>query len=123
MIISDKFGGVDRDYVNFSVPEGEIVKSMILDTFTGDDKVAFFAIQNNDKYTANDDINLMISYGHFGPGTELNKIGMDVLYYEKSSYYGYNQREKIELGPGKYTLRVQQGSSSDASYSFIFYLK
>ena len=123
LIISDKFGGVDRDYINFIVPQGETVKSMILESFTGEDKVAFYALQKNDKYTANDDISLMISYGHFGPGTDYNKIGSDLLYYEKSSYYGSAQREKIELGPGYYTLRVQQGNSSDASYAFTIYLK
>ena len=63
LIISDNFGGLDRDYINFIVPQGETVKSMILESFTGEDKVAFFALQKNDKYTANDDINLMISYG------------------------------------------------------------
>ena len=123
LIISDNFGGLDRDYINFIVPKGETVKSMILESFTGEDKVAFFALQKNDKYTANDDITLMISYGHFGPGTDDNKIGSDLLYYEKNSYYGYAQREKIELDAGYYTLRVQQGNSSNASYSFSIYLK
>ena len=123
LIISDNFGGLDRDYINFIVPKGETVKSMILESFTGEDKVAFFALQKNDKYTANDDITLMISYGHFGPGTDDNKIGSDLLYYEKSSYYGYAQRDKIELDAGFYTLRVQQGNSSNASYSFSIYLK
>ncbi|GIS31044.1 MAG: hypothetical protein Ct9H90mP2_14270 [Dehalococcoidia bacterium] len=42
----------------------------------------------------------MISYGHFGPGTDDNKIGSDLLYYKKNSYYGYAQREKIELDAG-----------------------
>ncbi len=119
--ISDNFGGIDRDYVTFTVPENTKVKYIILNSFVGEDDIAFFALEKNDKYTALDDINKMVSYGHFGPGTDFNKIGSDILYYDKN--LDQKTREKIELEPGKYTVRLQQGTSLNASYSFTVYLE
>ena len=121
ILISDNFGGIDRDYVTFTVPENTKVKYIILNSFVGEDDIAFFALENNNKYTALDDINKMISYGHFGPGTDFNKIGSDILYYDKN--LDQKTREKIELEPGEYTFRLQQGTSLNASYSFTVYLE
>jgi len=120
ILIADNFGGVDRDYVTFTVPENTNVKHIILNSFKGEDEIAFFALEKNDKYTALDDISKMISYGHFGPGTDFNKIGSDILFYDKN--IDQKTRKKIELEPGVYTFRLQQGTSANASYSFTVYL-
>jgi len=121
ILISDDFGGIDRDYITFTVPENTKVKSIILNFFEGEDDIAFFAIEKNKKYTAKDDINKMVSYGHFGSGTEYNKIGKNILYYDKN--IDQKTREKVELEPGEYTIRLQQGTSLNASYSFTVYLE
>ena len=121
ILISDNFGGLDRDYVTFTVPENTKAKYIILNSFFGEDDIAFFALEKNDKYTALDDINKMISYGHFGPGTDFNKVGSDILYYDKN--IDQKTREKVELEPGEYTFRFQQGTSLNASYSFTVYLE
>ena len=121
ILISDQFGGIDRDYITFTVPEKAKVKSIILKSFTGEDKIAFFALEKNNKYTVNDDITKMISYGHFGPGTDYSQVGNDILYYDKN--IDQKTREKVELGPGEYTLRIQQGTSANASYELIVYLE
>jgi len=120
ILISDGFGGFDRDYITFTVPENSQVKSIILKSFTGEDDIAFFALENKNKYTALDDISKMISYGHFGPGTDFNNIGSDILYYDKNT--NQKTREKVVLESGDYTFRLQQGNSANASYSFIVYL-
>ena len=121
IIISNEFGGNDRDYMNFNVPENFMVDSIILKSFTGEDQIAFFAIQKNNQYTAQDDISNMVAYGHFGPGSEHNKIQNNILYYDKN--IDQKSRVKVNLGYGDYTFRIQQGTSSNASYSFEVLLK
>ena len=121
IIISNDFGGIERDYVTFNIPENFIVDSIILNSFTGKDQIAFFAIQKNNKYTAQDDITKMISYGHFGPGSERNKIESNILYYDKNT--DQKSRVKVNLASGDYTFRIQQGTNSNASYSFEVLLK
>ena len=113
--ISNIFGDNNRDYVGFKVKENFFVEAINLIDYYGQDKIAFFAIQKNDKFTAEDDITKMLSYGHFGPESSYNKVGQNILYYSKNMD---SNRDKVVLDPGDYVMRIQQGNSENASYEF-----
>ena len=113
--ISNIFGDNNRDYVGFTVKENFFVEAINLIDYYGQDKIAFFAIQKNDKFTAEDDITKMLSYGHFGPESNYNKVGQNILYYSKNMD---SNRDKVVLDSGDYVMRIQQGNSENASYEF-----
>ena len=57
----------------------------------------------------------MLSYGHFGPESNYNKVGQNILYYSKNMD---SNRDKVVLDSGDYVMRIQQGNSENASYEF-----
>ena len=69
MYLDVKFTDESNIYLNLNIPEGFVLKELIVDKYEGDDKIAFFAIQEGTTYTAGDDIFQMVSWGHFGPSS------------------------------------------------------
>ena len=57
----------------------------------------------------------MLSYGHFGPESNYNKVGQNILYYSKNMD---SNRDKVVLDSGDYVMRIQQGNSENESYEF-----
>ena len=119
LYILNEFGDNNRDYVLFSIKENFYSDSIKLLSYKGEDKIAFFAIEANNKFTANDDISKMIAYGHFGPDSEYNKIDENILYYSSNLD---SPREEVILEPGDYVFRIQQGNNENASYIFVIEL-
>ena len=120
LVIDNSFGDGNKDYVTFIVPENTQITKIILEEYSGEDKIAFFAIQKGGKYTAKDETTEMLIYGHFGPDAGLRTVGNNILIMPNPDVLNTIQ-EKI-LNPGQYTMRIQQGSSTDASYTLVAYI-
>ena len=98
-------------FLNLDVPEGFILEKLIVEKYEGEDEIAFFGIQKGKKYTAEDDITKMISWGHFGPNSN------DILYY--SDNLEFKNKVKVTLDSGSYSIRFAQNNYKDANYHLI----
>ena len=56
MYLDVKFTDESNIYLNLNIPEGFVLKELIVDKYEGHDKIAFFAIQEGRTYTAGDNI-------------------------------------------------------------------
>ena len=117
MLITNTFGDGNKDYVTFNVEPGFILNSIILTEYTGEDKIAFFAIQSGPQYTAANDITQMLVYGHFGPNTGYRTVGENILIDVNKTNDG--KPSQISLEEGMYTIWIQQGASTQAHYKFL----
>ena len=68
----------DKDYVTFTVGTNAIT-ALYLTKYVGVDLKAFFAIQEGDAWTAEQNVNLMLTYGHLGPWDPSLAVGSNVL--------------------------------------------
>ena len=68
----------DKDYVTFTVGTNAIT-ALYLTKYVGVDLKAFFAIQEGDAWTAGQNVNLMLTYGHLGPWDPSLAVGSNVL--------------------------------------------
>jgi hypothetical protein len=68
----------DKDYVTFTVGTNDIT-ALYLTKYVGVDLKAFFAIQQGTAWTAGQDVNQMLTYGHLGPWDPSLAVGSNVL--------------------------------------------
>ena len=68
----------DKDYVTFTVGTNDIT-ALYLTKYVGVDLKAFFAIQEGSAWTAGQNVNLMLTYGHLGPWDPSLAVGSNVL--------------------------------------------
>ena len=68
----------DKDYVTFTVGTNSIA-ALYLTKYVGVDLKAFFAIQQGTAWTAGQDVNQMLTYGHLGPWDPSLAVGSNVL--------------------------------------------
>ena len=68
----------DKDYVTFTVGTNDIT-ALYLTKYAGVDLKAFFAIQEGDTWTAGQDVNQMLTYGHLGPWDPSLAVGSNIL--------------------------------------------
>jgi hypothetical protein len=68
----------DKDYVTFTVGTNDIT-ALYLTKYVGVDLKAFFAIQEGDTWTAGQDVNQMLTYGHLGPWDPSLAVGSNIL--------------------------------------------
>ena len=98
-------------YLNLDIPKGFVLKELIVEKYEGNDKIAFFAIQEGTTYTAGDDILKMISWGHFGPESG------NILFY--SDNLESKNKVPVTLSSGKYSIRFAQNNYRDAKYFLV----
>ena len=67
----------DKDYVTFTVGTNDIT-ALYLTKYVGLDLIAFFAIQEGDAWTAGQDVDQMLTYGHLGSGGGI-PVGSNIL--------------------------------------------
>jgi plastocyanin len=67
----------DKDYVTFTVGTNDIA-ALYLTKYVGLDLIAFFAIQEGDAWTAGQNVNQMLTYGHLGSGGSV-PVGTNIL--------------------------------------------
>ena len=68
----------DKDYVTFTVGTNSI-SALYLTKYVGVDLKAFFAIQQGTAWTAGQDVNQMLTYGHLGPWDPSLAVGSNIL--------------------------------------------
>ena len=67
----------DKDYVTFTTGTTPI-SAFYLTKYVGLDLIAFFAIQQGTAWTAGNDVNQMVTYGHLGSGGQM-PVGSNIL--------------------------------------------
>ena len=114
-----------RKYIQFTVPNGKILKQLILNKYVGDDKIAFYGIYKTvEIWEPNEEIVPYLSaWGHI----ESEKfIGKNILSYSESLELTIDQRDGngyVTLKPGTYIMIVQNGNITNAEYEFSFILE
>jgi plastocyanin len=76
VVNSNQLSG-DKDYVTFTVGTNDIT-AFYLTKYVGVDLIAFFAIQEGNAWTAGQNVNLMLTYGHLGSGGQM-PVGTNIL--------------------------------------------
>ena len=109
----------DREYARFTIPPGLALESVFLRSYTGADGLSFIGTQRGSTFTeppgAANPANLL-GYTHFGPGA--GNVGADIL-PAMGSGFG-SQGFTPPLGPGDYSLWMQQTGSIPTGYTFDF---
>ena len=114
-----------RKYTQITVPDGKILKQLILNKYIGDDKIAFYGIYKTvEIWEPNEEIVPYLSaWGHI----ESEKfIGKNILSYSEFLELSIDQRDGngyVTLGPGTYIMIVQNGNITNAKYEFSFILE
>ena len=114
-----------RKYIQFTVPNGRILKQLILNKYVGDDKIAFYGIYKTvEIWEPNEEIVPYLSaWGHI----ESEKfIGKNILSYSEFLELSIDQRDGngyVTLKPGTYVMIVQNGNITNAEYEFSFILE
>ena len=67
LYLSGSVSSTDPDYFHIPVPSGWRLKELSLRSYQSTDKVAFFAVQKGEKFTAGQNLSLMLAGRHFGP--------------------------------------------------------
>ena len=111
MYLDVKFTDESNIYLNLNIPEGFVLKELIVDKYEGHDKIAFFAIQEGSTYTAGDDIFQMVSWGHFGPSSG------NILFYSDNLESG--KKVPVILSTGPYSIRFAQNNFNEAEYFLV----
>ena len=114
-----------RKYIQFTVPNGKILKQLILNKYVGDDKIAFYGIYKTvEIWEPNEEIVPYLSaWGHI----ESEKfIGKNILSYSESLELSIDQRDEkgyVTLKPDTYIMVIQNGNITNAEYEFSFILE
>jgi hypothetical protein len=77
-VVNSSLAGGDKDYVTFTVGTNDIT-AFYLTKYVGADLKAFFAIQEGNAWTAGQDVNQMLTYGHLGPWDPSLAVGSNIL--------------------------------------------
>jgi hypothetical protein len=67
LYLSGSVSSTDPDYFHIPVSSGWRLKELSLRSYQSTDKVAFFAVQKGEKFTAGQNLSLMLAGRHFGP--------------------------------------------------------
>ena len=108
--------GGDQDYLRLSVPAGAAIQSLTLQTYAGNDGIAFLGLQAGPTFTEspdNPDPGGMLGYTHFG--TFAGNVGTNVLPSMRTAPGA--QGFTIPLTGSDYTLWFQQ-LGAPATYTF-----
>ncbi len=116
-------GGGDLEYVTFTIPNGLSLGSMILAEYDSLDDTAFVAIQSGTTFTvapgdAPANVGALLGWTHFGSGGSAGTalVGTDIL--DNLGAGAGAQGFAPPLGPGDYTLWIQQAGGSSTTYQF-----
>ena len=114
-----------RKYIQFTVPNGRILKQLILNKYVGDDKIAFYGIYKTVEIWEPDEeiVPYLSAWSHI----ESEKfIGKNILSYSEFLELSIDQRDGngyVTLKPGTYIMIVQNGNITNAEYEFSFILE
>jgi hypothetical protein len=108
----------DREYVHVILPAGLSLSSVLLESYTGGDDVAFIAVQAGSTFTESHtgtNVTNLLGYTHFGPSVDgltdyLDNMG------EGASAQGFTP----PLTGSDYTFWIQQTGANASSYTFDF---
>ena len=106
----------DQDYLRLSVPAGAAIQSLTLQSYAGNDGIAFLGLQAGTTFTEspdNPDPGGMLGYTHFG--TFAGNVGTNVLPSMRTAPGA--QGFTIPLTGSDYTLWIQQ-LGAPATYTF-----
>ena len=108
--------GGDQDYLRLSVPAGGAIQSLTLQTYSGNDGIAFLGLQAGTTFTEhpdNPDPGGMLGYAHFG--TFAGNVGQDLLPSMRTAPGA--QGFTLPLTGSDYTLWFQQ-LGAPSTYTF-----
>ena len=108
--------GGDQDYLRLSVPAGAAIQSLTLQTYSGNDGIAFLGLQAGPTFTespSNPNPGGMLGYTHFG--TFAGNVGTNVLPSMRTAPGA--QGFTIPLTGSDYTLWFQQ-LGAPVTYTF-----
>ena len=114
-----------RKYTQITVPDGRILKQLILNEYIGEDKIAFYGIYETVEIwePSEEIVPFLSAWGHI----ESEKfIGKNILSYSEFLELSIDQRDGngyVTLGPGTYIMIVQNGNITNAKYEFSFILE
>jgi hypothetical protein len=105
-------GGPDRDIFTFTVPDGAVLAEIVLTSFSSEDDLAFLGLQAGSSITDTSSADELLGWLH--PSAAF--VGTDILddIAQGAGAIGFTE----PLGPGTYTLWMQQGDPELVSYSF-----
>ena len=114
-----------RKYTQITVPDGRILKQLILNEYIGEDKIAFYGIYETvEIWEPSDEIVPFLSaWGHIESEKFIEK---NILSYSEFLELSIDQRDGngyVTLGPGTYIMIVQNGNITNAKYEFSFILE
>jgi hypothetical protein len=104
--------GPDRDIFTFTVPDGAALTQLLLTSFVSDDDLAFLALQDGPVITDPGSADDLLGWLH--PSADF--VGTDILddIGQGAGAIGFTG----PLGPGTYTLLMQQGDPLPVAYGF-----
>jgi hypothetical protein len=104
--------GPDRDIFTFTVPDGAALTQLLLTSFVSDDDLAFLALQDGPVITDPGSADDLLGWLH--PSADF--VGTDILddIGQGAGAIGFTG----PLGPGTYTLLMQQGDPQPVAYGF-----
>ncbi len=122
-------GGRDRDYITFTVPEGKVLVSLTLDSYSnidGSDNQGFMALQQGSQVTidpvtgAPDDLQnpqgpfggLIYGEGDLNGNLLLSLLAGDADVQDGVGFPGFGDGQATELPAGTYTLWLNQGGTA-----------
>lgn len=110
--------GIDRDYFTIKIPKGAVLASIILDPHTRiGGNFSFIGVQKGKQVTVDPnggDPSDLLGWAHFSTGDEGTDILPDIC--QGAGAKGCTP----PLGPGNYSFWVQELSTCDCHYRFIF---
>jgi hypothetical protein len=108
----------DIDYLTMTVPAGDNLSQIILESFTSTDQKGFIGIQNGTTFTeppTGTNVANLLGYTHFGPGA--GNVGLDILpsMGTGAGSHGFT----APLPAGSYTFWIQQlGALTNYDFNF-----
>src|SRR5437867_3286381 len=108
----------DLEYVTINVPAGDLLSSLFLQSYVGNDMTAFIGMQTGTTFTespSNPNVANLLGWAHFGPGP--GNVGEDILPQIGSGAGA--QGFTPPLAANSYTLWLQQ-LGQPVSYQFDF---
>ena len=114
-----------RKYTQITVPDGRILKQLILNEYIGEDKIAFYGIYETVEIwePSEEIVTFLSAWGHIESEKFIEK---NILSYSEFLELSIDQRDGngyVTLGPGTYIMIVQNGNITNAKYEFSFILE
>lgn len=119
MLTATSTGSADREFVRITVPAGGTLTNLVLTAYAGLDGTSFVGIQAGDTMTVdpnNPDVALLLGWTHFG--SNFGSVPQD--YLADLGQGAGAQGFAPPLGPGNYTLWIQQASGNATTYTWNF---